>query len=44
MVDEDLAAMTVADRVAYIKRHLGEKASDYTKQDDRIRLFGRYRR
>lgn len=38
-LDEDLAAMTVADRVAYIKRHLGEKASDYTKQDDRIRLL-----
>lgn len=38
-LDEDLAAMTVADRVAYIKRHLGDKAVDYTKQDDRIRLL-----
>src|SRR5690606_9817754 len=34
-----LAAQTVEDRLAYIKKHLGEKAADYTKHDDRIRLL-----
>jgi quinoprotein glucose dehydrogenase len=38
-LDEDLAAQTVADRLAYIQRHLKEKALDYTRQDDRIRLL-----
>jgi len=38
-LNDDLAAMTVEDRVAYIKKHLGEKAADYTKHDDRIRLL-----
>ena len=38
-LDEDLAAQTVADRIAYVKRHLGEGAEDYTKFDDRIRLL-----
>ncbi|MCE9528337.1 MAG: HEAT repeat domain-containing protein [Planctomycetales bacterium] len=38
-LDEDLAAQTVADRLAYIQRHLKEKAVDYTRQDDRIRLL-----
>jgi quinoprotein glucose dehydrogenase len=37
-LDDDLAAQTVEDRLAYIKKHLGEKANDYTKYDDRIRL------
>lgn len=36
---DDLAAQTVDDRLAYIKKHLGEKAEDYTKNDDRIRLL-----
>src|SRR4029453_4904765 len=38
-LDDDLAAQTVEDRLAYIKKHLGEKASDYTKYDDRVRLL-----
>ncbi len=38
-LDDDLAAQTVEDRLAYIKKHLGEKANDYTKHDDRIRLL-----
>lgn len=38
-LDDDLAAQTVEDRLAYIKKHLGEKADDYTKYDDRIRLL-----
>ena len=37
-LDDDLAAQTVHDRVAYIRKHLGDKASDYTQYDDRIRL------
>jgi len=38
-LDDDLAAQTVADRLAYIQKHLGDKAKDYTKYDDRIRLL-----
>jgi quinoprotein glucose dehydrogenase len=38
-LNDDLAAQTVEDRLAYIKKHLGEKAHDYTKHDDRIRLL-----
>ena len=38
-LNDDLAAQTVADRLAYIQKHLGEKAKDYTKYDDRIRLL-----
>lgn len=38
-LDDDLAAQTVEDRLAYIKKHLGERAIEYTKQDDRIRLL-----
>ncbi|MEQ8791034.1 MAG: HEAT repeat domain-containing protein [Pirellulaceae bacterium] len=38
-LDDDLAAQTVEDRLAYIKKHLGENAIDYTKNDDRIRLL-----
>jgi quinoprotein glucose dehydrogenase len=38
-LDDDLAAMTVEDRLAYIKKHLGDKAADYTKHDDRVRLL-----
>ena len=37
-LDDDLAAQTVEDRVAYIRKHLGDKASEYTRHDDRIRL------
>lgn len=38
-LDDDLAAMTIEDRLAYIIKHLGNKAEDYTKHDDRIRLL-----
>jgi quinoprotein glucose dehydrogenase len=38
-LDEDLAAQTVEDRLAYIQRHLQEKAVEYTRYDDRIRLL-----
>lgn len=38
-LDDDLAAQTVADRLAYLKKHLGDKLLDYTKYDDRIRLL-----
>ena len=37
-LDDDLAAMTVDDRLAYVKKHLKDKAAEYTKYDDRIRL------
>lgn len=36
---DDLAAQTVEDRLAYLRKHLGEKIVDYTKFDDRIRLL-----
>lgn len=38
-LDDDLAAQTVEDRIAYIRKHLGQKAIEYTKYDDRIRLL-----
>jgi quinoprotein glucose dehydrogenase len=38
-LDDDLAAQTVSDRLAYHKKHLRDKIEDYTKQDDRIRLL-----
>lgn len=38
-LDDDLAAQTVEDRRAYHLKHLGKKAADYTKYDDRIRLL-----
>lgn len=38
-LDDDLAAQTVEDRLAYIKKHLGERAREYTKYDDRVRLL-----
>jgi len=38
-LDDDLAAQTVEDRLAYIRRHLGEKAEEYTRYDDRVRLL-----
>lgn len=36
-LDDDLAAQTVEDRLAYIRKHLGKKAEEYTWHDDRIR-------
>jgi len=38
-LDDDLAAMTVEDRLAYVKKHLKDKADEYTRYDDRIRLL-----
>src|SRR4029453_4285013 len=38
-LDDDLAAQTVEDRLAYIHKHLGDKARDYSKYDDRLRLL-----
>ncbi len=35
----DLASKTVADRIEYHKRLLGDAAENFTKQDDRIRLL-----
>ena len=37
-LDDDLAAMTVADRIAYHKKHLKEKVVEYTHYDDVIRI------
>ena len=38
-LNDDLAAQTVADRIAYMKKHLGKRYEEYTRQDDRIRLL-----
>ena len=38
-VDDDLAAQTVEDRIAYYKKHLGKDVENYTKQEDRIRML-----
>jgi quinoprotein glucose dehydrogenase len=37
-LDDDLAARTVADRVALYKKYLKEKFADYEKETDRVRL------
>jgi len=37
-LDDDLAAMTIEDRLACYWKHLGNKTWDYTKEQDRIRL------
>lgn len=36
---DDLAAESVEDRLAYIKKHLGSDANSYTEQDDRIKVL-----
>ena len=38
-LDDDLAAQTVEDRIAYIKKHLGNDAKRYTEHDDLIRML-----
>ena len=38
-LDDDLAAMTVEDRVAYMKKHHPEKVADYTRFSERIKLI-----
>ncbi len=35
---DDLAATSLADRLAYFKKHLGPQLADYSKHHDRIRL------
>jgi quinoprotein glucose dehydrogenase len=38
-LNDDLAAKTVEDRVAYMKKHHPEKVADYTRFSDRIKLI-----
>ena len=38
-VDDDLAAMTVEDRLVYFRKHLGAKVEEFRKDHDRIRLL-----
>ncbi|MFM8583558.1 MAG: HEAT repeat domain-containing protein [Planctomycetaceae bacterium] len=38
-VDDDLAARTVADRLEFFRRHLGERLANYEVEQDRIRLL-----
>jgi quinoprotein glucose dehydrogenase len=38
-LDDDLAAKTVEDRVAYMKKHHPERVDDYTRFSDRIKLI-----
>jgi quinoprotein glucose dehydrogenase len=38
-LDDDLAAQTVEDRLAYLQKHLGPQLVSYTRQDDRLRLL-----
>jgi quinoprotein glucose dehydrogenase len=37
--DDDLAARTVEDRVAYFRRHLGDKFAEYERACERVRLL-----
>ena len=38
-LNDDLAAQSVGDRLAYMKKHLGEDLKKYSQHDDRIRLL-----
>jgi len=38
-LDEDLAARTVADRINYYKRHLGDEITKYTDASEQVRLL-----
>jgi quinoprotein glucose dehydrogenase len=38
-LDEDLAARTVEDRIAMMKRHEGEKFADYERNSERLKLI-----
>ena len=38
-IDDDLAAQTVDDRLAYFKKHLGAEIEEYSKHEDRLRLL-----
>ena len=38
-LNDDLASQSVADRIAYMRKHLGDEFDRYSEQDDRIRLL-----
>src|SRR5262249_6619032 len=38
-LDEDLASQSVEDRVTMLKKHLGKKVSDLTRDADRLKLI-----
>lgn len=38
-LDDDLAAQTVSDRIAYVKKHHAKKIADYSRYDDRVKLL-----
>ena len=38
-LEDDLAAQSVADRLAMFRKHLGEKVHDYSAFEDRVRLL-----
>jgi len=38
-LDDDLAAQSIDDRLAYLKKHLKDKLPEYSEQDDRIRVL-----
>jgi quinoprotein glucose dehydrogenase len=38
-LDDDLAARTVEDRVAWIKKNAGDKANDFTLDSDQVRML-----
>ena len=38
-LDDDLAAQTVEDRLAFFKKHLKDKIGNYAKEQDRVRLL-----
>lgn len=38
-LDDDLASTSVADRVAFMKKHEGRRITAYTRQSDRVRLL-----
>jgi quinoprotein glucose dehydrogenase len=38
-IDDDMAARTVDDRIAFVKKHEGAKADEWARQTDRIRLL-----
>ena len=37
-LDDDLAAQSVEDRLAYFKKHLGDEISTYEAEEDRITI------
>ena len=39
-LDDDVACRTVEDRVAYLRKRLGDKFADYSKDSERVRWVG----